>query len=303
MTNAEKSSIIDTHVHVFARPTAEFPREVADFMPADREAPVEELLVEMETHGVEGALLVQTGGSELEQHAYLQHALKTYPDRFRGVGLIPEDTVSPADHMDRLADSGGIIGFRLFNIGGPTDPLADIDVRTFTTYPIWQRAAEKDYVLFLYVGAGEAHLTLFLVDAFPQVRVVFNHLMICPGKGTFDWDDKGRPHVEVDIPPRTFYSTLRLGIYENVCVQMSGGYAFSKEPWPYRDLAGWHSRLLGAFGAERLMWGTDFPWIVAEPGYGRAMGVIDELLPDLGPAERTAIMGGTAKRFLRFPTQ
>jgi predicted TIM-barrel fold metal-dependent hydrolase len=49
------------------------------------------------------------------------------------------------------------------------------------------------------------------------------------------------------------------------------------------------------------MWATDFPWILEEPGYGKLTTVIEELLPDLSEAELADIMGGNAKRILRFP--
>ncbi len=294
-------SRIDAHLHVFAKASAEFPREVNDRLPAEREEPVEKLMEAMEAHGIDQAVLVQIGGTSLERHAYLQHCLKTYEGRFLGIGLIPADAPSVEDHMNRLAGDGGIIGFRLSSMGGPADPLARMDVRTFEGYPIWKHAAERDYVLWLYPRAVDAHAIPFLIDAFPQVRVVFNHLMVCPGEGRFTWDALGRPQIDTPMPPLTRYSTLGLHQYENVCVHLSGQYAFSKEPWPYRDLADWHARLLKSFGAGRLMWATDFPWIMEDPGYGRLTEVIDELLPELTDPERADIMGGTAKRVLRFP--
>ena len=104
---------IDSHLHVFARPSTEFPREITSSMPAEREAPVEDLLAHMADHAIDKAVLVQTGGTSLAHHAYLQHCLRTYPDRFLGIGLIPPDASAPADHMDRLAEDGSIIGFRL----------------------------------------------------------------------------------------------------------------------------------------------------------------------------------------------
>jgi predicted TIM-barrel fold metal-dependent hydrolase len=305
--------IVDAHLHVFARPSAQFPRLVSDHLPAERQAPVEQLLAEMEQCGVERAVLVQTGGAQLEHHAYLRHCLKTYPGRFLGIGLIPADLPSVEEHMDRLAENGDIVGFRLSSLGGPADPLAPVEVRSFSTYPIWQHAARRDYVLWLYPRALDAHAVPFLLEAFPQVRVVFNHLMICPGEGRFRWDEKGRPRVEVPMPPLTRYSTLGLKIgripdntrglypYENVCVHLSGQYAFSREDYPYRDLAEWHCNLRAVFGADRLMWASDFPWIVEDPGYGRLFRVLDELLPDLSGEERALIMGETARRFLRFP--
>ena len=304
---------IDAHVQVFARASAEFPRLLTDQMPAERAVPVEGLLGEMERHHIDGAILVQTGGAELEHHAYLRHCLKTHPNRFRGIALIPPTCDAPADHMDRLAAAGDILGFRLFDLGGPADPLAPIDVATFSTFPIWRRAAEKDYVLWLYPRARDAHLLPFLFDAFPQVRVVCNHLMVCPGEDKFSWDDKGRPRVEVEMPPQTRYSTMGLKIgripdntrgiypYENVCVHLSGQYAFSHESHPYRDLAEWHRNLLSTFGSARLLWASDFPWTSADPGYGSMVRVVDELLPGLRPRERSNIMGGTARSFLRFP--
>ena len=292
---------LDAHLHVFARVSAEFPRLSHDQLPAAGEAPVESLLEQMEEQGVDQAVLVQIGGEQLEHHAYLRHCLKAHPDRFRGIGLIPAGCPDPAAHMDRLAGDGAIIGFRLFDLGGPFDPLAPLDIRTTATYPIWQRAAEKDYVLWLYPRAGDSHIVAFLLDAFPQVRVVFNHLMVFPGRDSISRHDLGRPQIATPMPPATRYSSLRLHQYENARVHLSGQYAFSKEDYPYRDTASWHASLLQSFGADRLMWATDFPWILPAPGYGRLVGILDQLLPDLDQRDRRAIMGGAAARFLRFP--
>ena len=102
---------IDSHLHVFAKVSPEFPREPTPVCPADREETAEKLLGEMEANGVDQAMLVQTGGTEIKHHAYLLHCLKTYPDRFLGIGLVPPDLTEPEDHMDRLTDGTGIIGF------------------------------------------------------------------------------------------------------------------------------------------------------------------------------------------------
>ena len=269
---------------------------------------MEKLLESMAVSRIDQAVLVQIGGERFEHHAYLRHCLKAYAGRFLGIGLIPGDDPSPQDHMDRLAADGDVIGFRLMSMGGPADPLAPMDVRTFSTYPIWKHAAEKDYVLWLYPQAADAHTVPFLIDAFPGMRVVFNHMLATPGKGSFSWDEKGRPQVELSqFPPMSRYSTMGLHHYENVYVHVSGQYAFSKQAWPYRDLTEWHERLhvpkdrMQGFGAAHLLWATDFPWIVEEPGYDKMTRVVEQLLPDLTREELVDIMGGTAKRLLRFP--
>ena len=292
---------IDAHVHVFAKASDAFPREADSSYPAERGEPIEKLLAAMQAHQIQHAVLVQIGGSEIEHHAYLLHCLKTHLNRFRGIGLISASTPEPEVHMDRLADGTGIIGFRLFAIGGPRDPFAPMAVEEFDTYRIWKHAAEKDYVLWLFPQAADAHLIPYLLEAFPQVRVVLNHLGICPGKGKSSWDEKGRPRFATPPYNPAYHTTYRLNRYENVVVNLSGQQAFSREDYPYRDLVRWHRMLLESFGSKRLMWATDFPWILEDPGYGRLTGVIRELLPDLSENEHAAIMGATAKRFLRFP--
>ena len=292
---------IDGHLHVFAKASSRFPREVDEVLPPDREEPAEKLLAEMEANGVDQAVLVQIGGTRFEQHAYLQRCVKAYPNRFLGIGLIPPESVSPEAHMDRLAESGGIIGFRLSNLGGDAVQGGETDIEQIPAYRIWRHAAERDYVLWLYARESDAPLVPGLVKAFPSARVVLNHLGVCPTPKTFSWDEKGRPRIETPMPPRTSEITLGLRKYENVSVHISGQYAFSNESWPYRDLAGWHKALLDAFGAKRLIWATDFPWILEDPGYGRLTRVVDELLPGLSASERDAVMGGNAKRVLRFP--
>ncbi len=294
---------IDAHLHVFTKVSPKFPREVSPICPAEREEPVEKVLGEMEKHEIDQAVLVQIGGTSIEHHRYLLHCLKSYPDRFLGIGLVPLDHPNPAEHMSELADGTGIIGFRLFDLRGPRDIFATTDVQEFKTYPIWQCAAEKDYVLWLYPRSIDAHLLPFLIQAFPQVRVVLNHLGMTPGKGKFSLDELGRPQIQVTGYNLAMHMTYRLARFENVTVHISGQYAFSREAYPYQNLADWHGNLLNDFGAKRLMWATDFPWILEEPGYGELTTIIEKLLPNLSLSELADIMGGNAKRFLRFPNR
>ncbi len=292
---------IDAHLHVFTKASSEFPREISDVWPAERAEPVEKLLGEMEQNQIDQAILVQMAGTSLKQHRYLLRCLTDYPNRFLGIGLIPQAHPNPTEHMAQLTEAPGIIGFRLSTFGGPRDIFAKMDVREFETYPIWKYAAEHDCVLWLYPQAVEAHLLPYLIQAFPQVRVVLNHLGMTPGKGKFSWDELGRPQVQVTSYNLAMHTTYRLARFENVNVHLSGQYAFSKEGFPYQDLAGWHRNLLSDFGPKRLMWATDFPWILEDPGYDKLTTIIEKLLPNLTQSELGDIMGGNAKRVLRFP--
>lgn len=64
-------------------------------------------------------------------------------------------------------------------------------------------------------------------------------------------------------------------------------------------------RLYHLFGAERLMWGSDWPVLNLAPNtayanYGDWLGMSKHLLPVASASERDAIFGLTAKSFYRF---
>ena len=108
---------IDAHLHVFTKASSEFPREISDIWPAEREEPVEKLLDQMEKHQIDQAVLVQMAGASIANHRYLLRCLKDYPNRFLGIGLVPEGHPNPAEHMAELTDNTGIIGFRFLHLG------------------------------------------------------------------------------------------------------------------------------------------------------------------------------------------
>jgi predicted TIM-barrel fold metal-dependent hydrolase len=93
---------------------------------------------------------------------------------------------------------------------------------------------------------------------------------------------------------------LGLARFANVYAMVSGQYAFSREPYPHRDLEPVVRAVYRAYGADRLLWASDFPWILEEPGYTAQLALADELLPDISSSERAAILGGTARKLLTF---
>jgi predicted TIM-barrel fold metal-dependent hydrolase len=79
-------------------------------------------------------------------------------------------------------------------------------------------------------------------------------------------------------------------------VLLTGFYAFAQEPHPYRDLLPVTAALIEAYGSGRLLAGTDFPWIAADPGYGATFDALDLHLAPLDDAGRAAVCGGNAER-------
>ncbi|HQR12170.1 MAG TPA: amidohydrolase family protein [Casimicrobiaceae bacterium] len=67
--------------------------------------------------------------------------------------------------------------------------------------------------------------------------------------------------------------------------------------WTIETLRPYVAHLLDCFGAQRLMWGSDWPVVNLSGSYQRWFAATRALLAGLTPEERAAIMGGTARKF------
>ena len=66
------------------------------------------------------------------------------------------------------------------------------------------------------------------------------------------------------------------------------------------DFAPYLETALEAFGADRLMFGSDWPVVTAHMEYGDWKRVVELFASHLSKSEHEAVMGGTAERFYKF---
>jgi L-fuconolactonase len=281
--------VVDSHAHVFARVSERFPRDVHELYPADREAPVETLLAEMERAGVGRAVLVP-----LSHHdEYLADCLRRFPDRLAAIGLQPPGDIR-VDVYRRRRETVGLQGVRLFALGDP----ATADAEELPCFPLLEELARSGDKLWFYGDEGQTLLLERVLAVLPDLTVVVNHLGFWPS--ALQVDEHGRPRFAGRYSAGMLAAAERLARFSRTFVLLSGYYAFSAERPPYADLAWVTAGLLAAFGPERLLLATDFPWIEIEPGYGGTLAVVDSHLPDLDPAERDRIRGGNAAGLFGF---
>ena len=72
--------------------------------------------------------------------------------------------------------------------------------------------------------------------------------------------------------------------------------------WPYSSTGEQLRELIDTFGAERVVWGSDFPFVLEQCGYSGetpAAGIIRECGARLSDEEMAAVMGGNLRRM--FP--
>jgi L-fuconolactonase len=280
-------SVVDGHLHVFRAASARYPRDVHPLFPAEREATVDDLLARMEAAGVERAVLVPLSPHD----GYVRECLERHPGRFAAIGIQDPSSLS-VEEFRRRVETAGLQGLRLFSLGD-----AEVgDVEALPSFPLLAALADGGHKLWFYSTPDQLALLERVLERLPHLAVVLNHLGFCPGLGPMGVDEWGRPRFELDLPASTLPRVLSLRRFRGVHVMFSGEYAFSQERYPYDDLTGTVRAVYDAYGADRMLRASDFPWIVDEPGYAETLALVDHFLPDLGEDERAAIRGGTATR-------
>jgi hypothetical protein len=61
-----------------------------------------------------------------------------------------------------------------------------------------------------------------------------------------------------------------------VYVKSSAFFRVSKQTYPYQDAVAALRLLVDTFGANRVVWGTDWPWVTEQCGYLKAWSILDD---------------------------
>jgi predicted TIM-barrel fold metal-dependent hydrolase len=287
--------VVDAHLHLFMAMSEDYPREVFEAMtPPEREETVEEYLAAMDAAGVDRAVIVPLSPHD----RYLGEILQRYPGRFAGVGVFDFGTVDPVADLERRLEVADLQGMRLFGLDG--EPGADPEA--LAVFPLLEAMRAHDMKVWFYGPAEQLGLLDACLGVLPGLTVVMNHLGFLPDMQTeLRIDDDRRPQFDVTLPPAGLALVEDIAArHQSVYVHFSGQYAFSAQPHPYRDLQEVVDRVYRAFGADRMLMASDWPWIKQNPGYAQTLSIVDHLLSDISPRERDAIRGGTAMSLFRF---
>lgn len=270
-THAAESRWIDSHTHVFVRglKTAIDARFYPNY-----DASWETLLEIAGQNGVGHAVILQPSFLGFD-NSYLLGALRARPDRLRGIPWISpsvEVTAGDWDEMDRL----GVRGLRFPIYGLPT--------------PHWPayadmlgQALKRGWPIHLSVESRRLPGILpMLLDE--------GHKVVIPHFGMFD-------RTLGPLRDPGFELMLAKASTRRLWVVMSGAYRVGPER--VRQAA---PVLLDVFGAERLMWASDWPHTDANLNrsttYRDTLKWLEEWVPD--PAIRERILLETPKQLYGF---
>jgi predicted TIM-barrel fold metal-dependent hydrolase len=214
---------IDTHAHVFSRGLATAPG--ARYVP-DYDASLAAYLAFLDAYDLARGVLVQPSflGSD---NAFLVDSLAAAGGRLAGVAVM--ETAFDAAELEALA-AGGVVGLRYNLIGRAPDVIATPLARQTIS-----AAARRGWHIELHADAPDLLAALAALPAFDGPIVI---------------DHCGRPADDQQL-----LSVLALRDDSRILVKLSAPYRFALGAG-----AALGSRFVDAFGVERLLWGSDWPW-------------------------------------------
>jgi L-fuconolactonase len=272
---ADAPVVIDSHVHVVASDEAAYPLQpMALSGPWYREAPcsAEALLGLMDASGVARAILVQPLGAYSYDNRYAADSALRRPDRFTSVCCVDPNGLDPVGELTHWVRERGVRGVRLFALardgqGWLAEPR---------TFPLWECAAKHDARIVVMILAHQLPSLVEVLRRFPDVPVTLDHCGF-PELRREPWAEAAPLFALAEFP------NLHLKVSTHVLD------AAAREGDPKRFVAALAQR----FGAERMMWGSDFSQTHDRP-YAELVRFGREAFSGLSAAEQARCLGGTA---------
>ncbi|RDU96101.1 amidohydrolase family protein [Trinickia dinghuensis] len=274
------SVVIDTHTHAISSDKQRYPLAPVgghqSEWSAKRPTTYEALLDSMDAAGIARAVVVQASTVYGNDNSYVVEAVRSHPDRFAGVfsiDVLADDAVS---QMQRWLDAG-LAGLRLFTTGSTMPGQAGWldDERSF---PVWDYAQRHGVSICLQMTAQGIPALLNMLSRFPDSRVLLDHLARP--------DLAGGPPYEAAAPLFSLasHAGVFLKLTNRTIAEAARGASTSEAFFP---------RVLDAFGAHRIAWGSNFP--AAEGALPQLLAQARESLSMLPADALDAIFGGTAR--------
>jgi L-fuconolactonase len=264
VNNSAVGRVVDTHVHAGLT----------------KYEPIESLVDQMFRHRVDHAVLVQHAGQF--DNTYLIESALRYPGRFAVACLVDAHEPDAADQLSAWVQrSPAVQGVRLY--------LSHLFSGAAGAEKLWQRADELGLNVTV-AGSLKELASAEMVEVaqrYTRARLHIEHL--------------GHPDPKEPEPYETYRRALDLARFPHTSLKVSGFYGFTQLPWaPYVDTLRFVELAVEAFGARRMMWGSDFPPVSFREGYHNTVRFATQIIPLASYEDRAYLMGRTALSYWRF---
>ncbi|HWW17459.1 MAG TPA: amidohydrolase family protein [Candidatus Saccharimonadales bacterium] len=275
---------IDSHQH-FWRYDAVRDTWITDSMAALRRDFVpDNLSVELKANGMEASIAVQADPSENETKFLLDLAEKN--SRVAGVvGWVDFLSSRIGERLEYFSHFSKLRGFRHIAQAEPDDGFLVRD--DFVKGVAQLRPFGFTYDILIYPRQLPAAIEL--VAALPEQNFVIDHC--------------AKPEVKSGkiLPWATHIKEIAQN--RNVFCKVSGLVTEADwKRWKADDFKPYLDVVFDAFGAERLMFGSDWPVCLLAATYRQVMQLLEDYAKGFSLADKDKIFGGNAARFYRLKT-
>ncbi len=281
----ETSGYIDTHVHYWDPAVLSYPwlETVPDinrpFLPADLNEATAGL-------GLERLVFVQAdcaADQAIEEAAWVTQLAGREP---RIVGIVAAASLERGEAVRPQLE-----GLRQYPLVKGIRRLIQGEGLGFATQPDFVRGvqilAEFGFSFDICIFHPQAADAVSLVAQCPQVSFVLDHI--------------GKPGIRNGMMEPWATHIRQLASFPNVYCKLSG-MANEADPaaWTADDLRPYAAHIFDCFGADRIMFGGDWPVVTLASSYRRWFETATGFIAELAPGEQQKILRENAIRFYRL---
>ena len=272
---------IDAHQHFWDPARGDYGWLTADLPALFKPFGPEDLAPHLAAHGISGTVLVQAAPSLAETEYLLDIASRT--PFVRGVvGWIDFEQSEPRDALERLARHPLLKGLRPM-IQDIADP--DWMLRPALDWA-FKALIAHDLAFDALVLPGHLANLRILIDRHPDLRVVIDH--------------GAKPQIRDGAFEPWASDIARLARETGAFCKCSGLVTEARADWTPTDLSPYLDHLLGSFGPERLIFGSDWPVLTLAGDYSGWFDTVKQAIGHWTQQQQAAVLGGNASRFYRL---
>ncbi|MEV1025699.1 amidohydrolase family protein [Streptomyces sp. NPDC050264] len=280
----------DTHTHAISSDSVAYPpkplggtrSEWSRIRPVD----VDGLIRNLDDAGIERAALVHASTMYGFDNRYAADALAKHPDRLVGVCAVDFLSDSAVPDLRHWIEERGFSGVRIRVSDGTTKvPTPGSGLSDERMRAVWDYVESRGVPVCVQMHSKDTGKLLQVLAAHPGLTVLLDHAGRPDASGGPSYPRLGElgqlarftgVHLKITPP-----ALRRLGNEEGV------------------DVSEVLRRLAGVFGADHLMWGSNFP--ASEGTLQELRDTIESRLSWLAPDELAAVLGGNAARVYSAP--
>jgi L-fuconolactonase len=279
--------MIDAHHHLWKLSRADYGWIGNGHNPAvasiERDYLVQEYRSLAAANGVIGSIAVQAAQTVAESRWLLEQA-RASGGLIKGVvGWID---MAAADAPDVLRDLARDPLLR--SIRPMLQEIADVEwVLQPKLLPALRAVMELDLSFDLLVRPPHLNAAFALLNRHPDLRAIVDH--------------GGKPDIAGGVWQPWADDIRRLARGTRAYCKLSGLVTEARPGWKPGDLRRYVEHLIECFGAERLVWGSDWPVMLLNANYPAWLAAAKQFIASQSAADQMAIMNDNAIRFYRLP--